>query len=301
MVITLTISFLILIGAMIFLYYRQTARTPEQITRYTSKYVNISGHNIHFIQEGKGPHIVLLHGIGASTFTWRFLVGKLAQNYTVTAIDLLGFGLSDKPKNFSYSIDDQCLILNEFFNKFNMKQIRIIASSMGGAIGLWYAKLNPQRVFEVVTISPALDPSFLRFDLQKLQFLGPMVSPLVTRAFIRQVMKRVVNRSDLINDETVEAYYSPYSKPDAIQSFIKSISVLRDTRLPGGLKGMTTPVLMIWGAQDKVVPVSVGKSIQKKLPQVQLLTHPTAGHHVMEEDPDWVFEQVSAFFDTRPE
>lgn len=300
MVFALIITALFVIAGFVFIYFQKPAPT-DQKTHYTSKYISIQGHKIHYIQEGNGPHVVLLHGIGASTFTWRFLVHKLSRHYTVTVPDMVGFGQSAKPADFTYNLDDQCRVLDEFFNILDIPQMRIVASSMGGAVALWYAKLHPKKVLGIVAISPALDPTVLRYDLQKLQFLGPFVSPLVTRKFVKQILKRVVSNADLVTDENLDAYYKPYSQAEAIQSFIKSISVLRDRRLAQELDSIQIPLLIVWGANDKIVPLKVGEKIKTKFPRFQFISHPTAGHHVMEDDPNWLFEQVCEFFDTHPE
>src|SRR5690606_35000365 len=87
------------------------AKFAQRIKAYSQKsssqknYQTVFGHKIFYTQEGSGPHLLLIHGIGASHYVWRFITPLLAKHFTVTAIDLLGFGKSDKPITFLYDLD----------------------------------------------------------------------------------------------------------------------------------------------------------------------------------------------------
>ncbi|MES2768942.1 MAG: alpha/beta hydrolase [Bdellovibrionota bacterium] len=259
-------------------------------------YKSIFGHKVYFTQEGEGDHILLLHGIGASHFVWRFITPKLAETHAVTAVDLLGFGLSDKPNTFKYDLDSQCDMILELLKNLGIKKTTVIGSSMGGTIALRLAQINPELFNKVVVLSPAADPKITFFDLNRISFLSPVVRPLVTERFVKQIMKRVYTDKKNITDENIRIYSEPYlSSEGAVDSFVKSFSLLRDPRVFEQLDGIKNPVLIIWGQKDRIIPFKFAQKIQKKIPHSLLEIHQTAGHHVQEDDPDWVLSKIFPF------
>ncbi len=259
-------------------------------------YKSIFGHKVYFTQEGEGDHVLLLHGIGASHFVWRFITPKLAETHTVTAVDLLGFGLSDKPNTFKYDLDSQCDMILELLKNLEIKKTTVIGSSMGGTIALRLAQINPELFDKVIVLSPAADPKITFFDLNRISFLSPVVRPLVTERFVKQIMKRVYADKKNITDENIRIYSEPYlSSEGAVDSFVKSFSLLRDPRVFEQLDGIKNPVLIIWGQKDRIIPFKFAQKIQKKIPHSHLEIHQTAGHHVQEDDPDWVLSKIFPF------
>lgn len=259
-------------------------------------YKSIFGHKVYFTQEGTGDHILLLHGIGASHYVWRFISPKLSEKHTVTAVDLLGFGLSDKPNTFKYDLDSQCEMIFELLKELGIKKTTIIGSSMGGTIALRLVQIQPDLFNKVIVLSPAADPKITFFDLNRISFLSPVVKPLVTERFIKQIMKRVYSEHKHINEESIRIYTEPYiNNEGAVDSFVKSFSLLRDPRVYEQLDGIKNPVLILWGQKDRIIPFKFAKKIQFKIPESHLEIHKTAGHHVQEDDPDWVLSKIFSF------
>lgn len=259
-------------------------------------YKMIFGHKVYYTLEGQGEPIILLHGIGASHYVWRYIAPKLAETHTVIAVDLLGFGLSDKPDTFKYDLDSQCDMLIQLITELEIKHTTIIGSSMGGTIALRLAQVRPDLFGKVVALSPAADPKITFFDLNRLSFLSPMVKPLVTERFIKQIMKRVYSEKKNISAENIRIYTEPYANnKGAIDSFVKSFSLLRDPRTFEQLSGIKSPVLILWGQRDRIIPFKFAQKIQSKIPNSLLEVHHTAGHHIQEDDPDWVLSKIFHF------
>jgi pimeloyl-ACP methyl ester carboxylesterase len=264
----------------------------------TSNLLNVDGIEIHYTQEGKGKDVILIHGIGASTYTWRLLIPYLARNFRVTVLDLPGFGRSTMNPKRDHGLDTQSAILIKFLDLLNIKKANLVGSSMGGAIALWLAKEFPERVESVVVLAPATHPKLLPLNVTFFsKVLLPSTNLLLTRTLFRQILKRVLSRHELINDEVVENYLRPYlQNGTAIQTFIRATSVLSDRRLPDQLRGIKTPVHILYGENDLMVPRSVIHELQKRLPHATLITHPTAGHHPHEDEPAWVASQIKQYF-----
>jgi pimeloyl-ACP methyl ester carboxylesterase len=265
------------------------------------EFCEIQGHRMHFIQKssgqkGSGEDVLFIHGLGASHFVWRFLLSQLSQYFKVTAIDLIGFGKSDKPNTFAYDLDSQCQIILEFMDKMDIQKCVLVGSSMGGMIALRLAQTHPERFPRLVAISPAYDPQITFFDLNRFQFLSPMVGPFISERVIQQIMTRVYTDKSLINKETIQAFSQPYNNnPLAIESFVKSFRLLRDPRVFQELPQIKVPTLILWGDKDKVISSKFASKIKKSMPFAEVLIHPTAGHHAHEDAPDWAFENILRF------
>ena len=286
-------------GIALFFWFKSNKTLPEPSRTLSSgkhNYKTIFGHKIYYTQEGNGDHVLMIHGIGASHYVWRFLTPKLSKKFTVTALDLLGFGLSDKPQDFKYDLDSQCEIILKLVNELEIKKCILIGSSMGGTIALRLTQMHPEIFVRTIALSPAADPRITFFDLNRISFLSPVVKPLVTEKFVKQIMKRVYAEKSLVTDENIKIYTEPYSNDKgAIDSFVKSFSLLRDPRVFEQLSIIKTPVLILWGEKDKIIPLKFAKKIQSKISKSELYTHPKAGHHVQEDDPQWVLNRIFSF------
>lgn len=257
--------------------------------------IEIFGHRIRYSQEGIGPHIVFVHGIGASSYVWRRLIPLLNKNFTLTTFDLLGFGWSDKPASFAYDLDSQCDVILQFLKKLGIQKCYLVGSSMGGAICLRLAQTHPAQFPKVVTLAPSADPKIAFLDLKPLGFLSPIIQPMITDRFIKQIMKRVVSNKDLINEESLRHYTEPYKNKDAVVAFTKSFSLLRDQRVFQDLDKIQQPILILWGEKDKIIPFKFSKKISAKIKNMIFYSHPLAGHHPHEDEPLWTAEKITQF------
>lgn len=255
------------------------------------------GYKMHYLQRGTGPDVLLLHGIGASFFVWRKIIPDLQKKYKVTALDILGFGKSDKPESFAYDLDSQCTMISEFIKKMGIQKCIVIGSSMGGMIALRLNETQPLIFYKTILISPAYDPNLVPVSLNKVSFLSPIFSPLVNEQFVRQVLKRVYSNHELISPEIVQAYLEPYSDGQAISSFVKSFALIKDPRVLADLTLVTTPTLVLWGEKDKIIPIKYAHKLKKIMKTAQLLIHPKAGHHTHEECPSWTLEKIHQFLE----
>ncbi len=271
--------------------------SPQATTQLKGFYINIEEFKVYVEQSGSGPDMICLHGIGASLNIWNRLTPMLSSQFRVTSIDLPGFGQSDKLPNVNYDLDSQTSRLIEIFEKINISQALVVGSSMGGAIALHLAKLRPSLVSHLVLISPATHPKLIPSYLLHLTPLSKIFYQNLNPFVMRQILKRVIAKHDLIDDDLIEAYLSPYkNKPESIVTFLKSLSLIGDVRLPTLFHDVRTPTLILWGAKDQQVKEKYMHELVKVLENSTLVAHPWAGHHLMEDDPDWILHQVLDFF-----
>lgn len=285
-----------------FFWFRRKRLAPATVETIAelipeSKFVTLGQTKIHYIQAGQGEDIVLIHGIGASTFTWRLLFPLLQGRYRVTALDLPGFGLSSKHASRDYGLDAQSEIVAEALTALRINQALLVGSSMGGAIALWMAKLYPHRFNKVVTLAPATNSSVVPTQLRHLAVASPLLRRALNRAFIKRMVTRVVADPVLVTDAVVDAYMRPFTEDQGsgVRSFWMAMSLLSDRRLPRELKNLEADVLILYGARDLLVTRRSVEQLAKLLPNSKLIVHEKGGHHVMEDNPAWTAERLEEF------
>lgn len=282
-------------------YLQKAAR--KRLPKREGSWVEISDSKIHYRIEGSGPVLVLLHGLGASLYIWRLVSARLAESFTVVTLDLPGFGLSSKNSQLDYGLDAQTKRIIEALDALKIQEATLVGSSMGGALALWLARENPKRFRNVVAMAPATSPSLVPRFILPFEMFAPIsriATPFVHKTFnthtMRVLASRVLYNKSLLTEENVNEYLRPFLEdPQSIHTFWRAVELIRDRRLPGELKVLSSRVLVLWGEHDKLVPRRCMNELIDILPNKEFRTHKECGHHPMEDQPDWVIGEVERF------
>lgn len=245
---------------------------------------------------GHGPPIVLIHGFGASSFTWSKILRQLAVNQTVIALDLKGFGLSRKPRDGRYALRDQAAAVLEVVARLGLKGITVIGHSMGGGVALLVAlaleQEAPTRLRRLVLIDSIASPQRLPLFLAVLRIpiLGPLLVRLVPAAWaVRRVLNIAYFDPAKIERAFVEAYAAPLRCRGGRTALIATARALVPPdidRLIARYRTIRAPTLLLWGRQDRIVPVSLASRLEKAIPNARLRVLDQCGHVPQEEFPE---------------
>jgi len=254
------------------------------------------GIDIHYVQAGKGSDVVLIHGIGASVFVWRFLFPLLQTHHRVTALDLPGFGKSSKHAKRDYGLDAQTETVVRALEQLGIKKALVVGSSMGGAISLWLAKKYPDRFAKIAVLAPATDSSLIPAQIKHFATAAPFMRKALNRKTMKLILSQIIHRKEVITDDVIDSYLSPFQNgSDGIRAFWAATSLLTDPRLPHDLREISSRVLVIHGDRDRLVTRrSIGR-LMTLLPNASLLTHPDGAHHIMEDEPAWTARALVLF------
>ena len=297
----LLLAILVLLAASIYFVWRRiTPAVVKDLTRLLpdARFVDLGdGGRIHYVQAGKGADLVLLHGIGASVYVWRLLFPLLQGRYRVTAFDLPGFGLSSKDRSRNLGLDSQSSAISEACSKIGIKKATLVGSSMGGAIALWMAKLEPARFERVVALAPATDSSAVPAAIRYFAVATPLLRRAMNHRTMKVFVKRVVARQDLVTDEVVAEYLKPFQHDEGsgVRAFWSATTVLSDRRLPRDLAALEVPTLIVYGSRDLLVTRRSIDRLVKVIPGAKLIVNEEAGHHIMEDDPAWTAKTIETF------
>jgi pimeloyl-ACP methyl ester carboxylesterase len=237
---------------------------------FRGREARVGSWRIHYYTGGEGPPVVLIHGLASRGDDWGAFLPVLAAHHRVYALDLLGYGGSDRPRNVDYSIKLETDIVRRFLDTLHIQRTDLVGVSMGGWIALKLAAEHPERVRKLVLIDSAgfnfpttlTADSFTPHDVAELQKLidlqtdrAPHIPAFVARDFLR------VNREHawILKRQ----FTAMLSRRD-----------LMDGRVPT----VTMPTLLLWGTRDQLTPYSLGVRMQRELPNARLVTLNGCGH-----------------------
>lgn len=255
---------------------------------------------VAYRQTGHGPDLLCLHGIGASMIIYRRFTPLVSSEFRVTCLDFPGFGKSEKPRELTYGLDEQAQHLLSAVEALELKNPVVIASSMGGAISMAAAMKSPEIFRGIVALAPATDPTRIPTSLLPMAKFGEALhrlNPEKTRyAIVKAVVAQVIARRELITPGLVALYFEPFRVSElASAAFLKAFRLLADKRLPTLFRELKTPLLIIRGLRDRLVKQSSCEDLHRIVPDSALITHPTAGHHSMEDEPEFIAEELRKF------
>jgi pimeloyl-ACP methyl ester carboxylesterase len=277
---------------------------PNQFS-LVDNFENVDGVKLHYQTMGEGSDVLLVHGLGANIYCWRKLVPLLAKKHRVWAVDLKGFGTSDKPINSSYAIKAQSDLLLKFAeSKGFANPFCVVGNSMGGSIGAQIALDGSEKVSRLVLINFSHDRRVFgpilhgaRTVINSLTSVAGIFLPKKRESATAQYMSLIYGPNYKMSQDDVRAYSAPYEKNNAAYfSFLASLRALMKSQLSKNLKDIKQPVLILWGQEDRLLPVILGHKLHKEMPGSLYTVHPSGGHHLQEEDPEWEAARILEFF-----
>lgn len=270
-----------------------------------SHFVTVDGARIHFQEFGDrtNPTLVLIHGYTASAYVWRLAAPTLATaGFHVVAVDLLGFGYSEKPRWFDYSITSQARMISRFMDRLGLGRAILVGSSYGGAVAATLALDYPERVEKLVLVNAVCNNSLKNHPILRLASIpgvGEVITPFLadTKSFHRHRMKNTfapANRH-LISEERLESIRRPLAAADAHHSLLATSRNWHANRIEQDAYLINQLTLIIWGENDSVIPIRDGHKLHDAILHSRLVVFKNCGHVPMEEKSELFSEVVGEF------
>ena len=267
------------------------ATAALRLSGIESRYVQLGPYRIHYFAGGAGEPLVLVHGLGGRALDFTLIMPALAKQHRVYALDLLGYGASDRP-NVDYSITLETNILRQFLDSQSLTRVSLNGWSMGGWIALNLAAQAPERIDRLVLLDSAGIKFTPTFDLRlfsphtmaEIQELEKLLTPHPGRipAFVLRDFLRQLQAEDWVIERTVASMITGREFMD------------------GKLATVTMPVLMVWGKQDVVTPLSIGEAMHRQMPQSVLAVLDGCGHLAPLECHGRVLTEMQRFLSANP-
>lgn len=257
----------------------------------------VDGTRLRLIDTGQGPAVVFIHGLAASLYSWRHQITPvLDAGHRVVAFDNRGMGFSERPRT-GYDNAAYARLLLALLDSLRITDAVLVGHSMGGAVALEAALIAPERVRGLVLIGSAglgvRVPGAL--SLARTPFVGPVVAAFRGRGSTAALLRTTYGDARKVTDTEIDQYYAPAAEPGYTRALRTIVRQFRFDALGGRLEGIRAPALVVWGARDALIPVTLGKQLAAGLPRAALVVVRGAGHVVQEETPGAVTPLILTF------
>jgi pimeloyl-ACP methyl ester carboxylesterase len=278
----------------------------ETLTDNDSQFIEVNGVNVHYKVYGQGePVFILLHGFGASLFSWREVTAPLAEFGTVIVYDRPAFGLTERPMEWygesPYSQASQVKLVIGLMDALKIEKAILVGNSAGGTISMLTALEYPERVTSLILADPAVyagggAPAWVRplLGTPQMRHLGPLAARQL-QAQGTEFIKTAWHDPSKITPEIFEGY----QKPLQVNDWDKALWELTISSSESGLAKRVTefnlPVLVITGDDDRIVPTEQSVRLAGEIPNAQLVVITQCGHLPHEECPNEFMQAVTDF------
>jgi haloalkane dehalogenase len=289
-------------------------RTPDERFRdlpgypFQPHYVELEGLRVHYVDEGRGAPVLMLHGEPTWSYVYRKMIPPIARRYRAVAPDYVGFGRSDKWTEVEkYTFDAHYRVLEAFVEKLDLREITVVVQDWGGPLGLRFATQHPERMARLVILNTGL-------------FTGGVVMPEGMRAWreyaartpdlpVGGIVQQALYNRDLATEEIVRAYDAPFPDPESkagARAFPAMIPTSAEDpgarEMMDALKALARwdkPALVMFSDQDPIFPVTAGQRFQQLIPGARFKVIEGAGHFLQEEKGETIAAEMLSFMEAR--
>jgi pimeloyl-ACP methyl ester carboxylesterase len=274
----------------------------------------VEGLALHYKRQGQGePTLMLLHGFGASVFSWREVLTPLAERGTAIAFDRPAFGLTERPVPGAwqgtnpYSAEAQVALTVGLMDRLDVDRAILIGHSAGGTVAIQTALEHPERVPALILVAPAVYTEggtalgWLRPLLRTPQMrrLGPLLVRSISVEG-QETLRRAWHDPSQITPEVVAGYREPLRAENWDRALWELTAARRSTDIESQLDTLQIPTLVITGDDDRIVPTAQSVRLSRELPDAELVVIPDCGHVPHEECPEAFLRAVEDFLARLP-
>lgn len=273
---------------------------------FKSKFIEVDGYKIHYVDEGSGLPVLMMHGTPEWSFGYRHLIKGLSGSHRCIAPDLLGMGLSDKPQLADFSCKAHAERLEKFITKLGLKNSSIIANDFGGAIALHYAIRHPDNVDKICLFNTWMwslknDKHYAKPAKLMRSWLGKMLYQRFNFP-VNILMPQAYGNKNLLTKNIHNHYKQALpSAQERVATYTFALQLLDAgdwwERLWAQMdKIKTKPFLFFWGMKDTFIPQKELAKWLNVLPSAKVVKLEQAGHFAQEEEPEKMVEELRKFF-----
>ncbi len=260
---------------------------------------------MHYVDEGEGPVIVMVHGTPVWSFLYRNLIKILRKKYRCIAMDMIGFGLSDKPKNWSYKPRAHAANFEALMEHLNLKDVTLLVHDFGTPIGFAYAIKHPDKIKSIVmlnswTWSLSKHQNFTGTSKYLVGPLGKFLHSklnLSTHELIDELFQDEKKMPDPIRQHYIKALGGPNDNVGTLTCARELVGVTHwyDELWKARKKIQDIPTLILWGEQDKLIHKEALQSWKKFFHESYVIPFEKCGHFLQEESAEEIANYVSNF------
>jgi pimeloyl-ACP methyl ester carboxylesterase len=291
----------------------QGTRPVSELAFPDSRFIEVNGIQVHYRQAGRGaPYIILLHGFGASTFSWREVIQPLSQIGTVIAYDRPAFGLTERPLPGSwqgespYGTRQQAAMLVGLMDALHIPKAILVGNSAGGTVATLTALEYPDQVQALVEVDAAIYEGSSNSPLitwllntPQMDHVGPLLSRSLAGEKGTAFIQSAWHDPSRITPEILQGYRDPLQTPNWDIALWELTKASRPDTIIKRLGQIKAPALVITGNDDHIVPTELSLRLAKDIPGAELTVIKDCGHLPQEESPEKFLQAVTTFITNR--
>ncbi|MBV7264733.1 alpha/beta fold hydrolase [Erythrobacter ani] len=276
-----------------------------------SQFVQIGdGVIAHVRDEGPrdAPAIVLLHGSNSDLRTWDEWADGLKQDYRVVRFDQVGHGLTGADPNDDYSRANFTDDIRALTASLGLESFIIGGNSMGGKHALAFAAAYPEKVTGLILVDASGGPMIrskddgedsgnIGFTIARTPIINSIAEQITPRSLIQQSLEQSVSDPAIITDAMVDRYWELLRYPGNRRATMRRFATEYDPLAEGEIAGIEAPTLILWGTEDRLIPLAAGEWLDEMMPNSQLIAYPNIGHLPQKEAPEATLSDVRKWLD----
>lgn len=278
------------------------------------KYITANGIKFHYVEEGTGELVILLHGFPEFWYGWKNQIPVLSKQYRVVAPDMRGYNQTDKPEGVSnYAMPTLAKDIAELIRALGVEKAIVVGHDWGAAVAWGVAALHPEVVKKLAILNvphpKEMSKALMGGNWQQMKrswyiffFQLPFIPERIvgTEKFFKGTFGKMLMRKGAVSKQDIQQYVAAYQQPGAIRGAISYYRAAVRETFSGNrphFGKIKAPVMMLWGEHD----TALGKELTYNTEQYcentfEINYDPTSGHFVQHDNPEWVNEKLLQFF-----
>ncbi|MEO8457082.1 MAG: alpha/beta hydrolase [Chloroflexota bacterium] len=273
---------------------RSKEDTRWQDVHYPGKRMQVDGVSLHYIEAGSGPAFVMVHGFGGSSYSFRYQMDAFAKDHRCIAIDLKGFGYSERVKGGDYSLTEQARLVLKALDQLGIRDFVLMGHSMGGDVSMRIASMAPERVEKLILAASA--PGMKLLIMPRLPIFKPLMNFWIRATLPRYTKRLFFDRTSVDEKKIIEGYRKTARIKGSRNTVWEMWASLPKDK-PIQYKKIRMLTLILWAEKDRILPFP-GLALwwlKRKLPHREVVTISRTGHLLLEERPVAADAAISRF------
>ena len=281
----------------------------KELYPFRSNYLDLEGHRLHYLDEGEGEPIFMLHGNPTWSFYYRHVVSEFKKTHRCVAPDYIGCGLSDKPQDYAYTLLTHIDNIEKLANHLNFEKINLVIHDWGGAIGMGFAIRNPERISRIVIMNTgAFLESYIPLSINICRL--PVIGDILIRGFngfAKGALMRAIKFRDRLTPQIRSGYLSPYNSWKnriAHLRFVQDIPMTPEVESYSIVEKIQSklhlfeknPILICWGMLDFCFNGKFLARWKDIYPYASVHKFSSSGHYLLEDAHEDIIPLMKEFF-----